>query len=390
MKYLSRNAMNIEGQPMFKLIDKIKRLEASGKSIIHMEIGDPDFATPRNIVDSAIKSLNEGETHYTSSWGHPAFIDVIRRATERTRSFYPEPGQTLVLPGANIAIFYAIFCLTNPGDEVLVPDPGFPTYLSSIKMTGAVAKPYPLYEVNNFGIDPDDIESRITEKTRLIIINSPQNPTGGITKIDDLIKVYNIAEKYDLYVYSDEIYSRMVYGSGDFFSISTLDKCKKRVILANGFSKAFAMTGWRLGTLVAPSDIAEKMMLLLQTTSSCVPVFIQRAGIEAIEGNQDSVLEMLQSYKMRRDLLVDGLNKIEGITCHTPGGAFYAFPNISKFSMSSVDFADYILEEAGVAILPGTDFGSMGEGFVRICYATSSDSIIEALARICSACKKLI
>jgi aspartate/methionine/tyrosine aminotransferase len=234
-----------------------------------------------------------------------------------------------------------------------------------------------------------DIEPLITEKTRLIIINSPQNPTGAITEEAHLREIYDLAVKHDLYIYSDEIYSRMVYQEGNFFSISSLDKSKDRVILSNGFSKAFAMTGWRLGAIIAPPIVAERMMMLLQTTSSCVSAFVQRAGIAAIEGSNSTVNHMMNEYRKRRDLLVNGLNSIHGITCHMPGGAFYAFPNISSFGLTSEEFADAILDRANVALLPGSNFGSQGEGFVRLVYASSTANIEKALERISSVCKTL-
>jgi aspartate aminotransferase len=389
MREISLNARNIDGQPMFKVIDKVRHLESQGRNIIHLEIGDPDFQTPQNIVEAAKLSLDNGETHYVSSWGMPDFIDVIRDATHSSRGFKPDSDQVLVTPGANIAIFYATFCLSNPGQEILVPDPGFPTYLSAIKMCGAKPVPYPLYDKNAFRMRAADIEPLITDKTRLIIINSPQNPTGAITEPWALKEIYELAVKHDLYIYSDEIYARMVYGDQEFFSVASLDECKERVILSNGFSKAFAMTGWRLGTLVMPAEVAERMMLLLQTTSSCVSPFLQRAGIEAIRGNQSSVNQMMLEYKSRRDLLVNGLNKISGIQCHMPGGAFYAFANISSFGMSSEAFADYMLQHAGIALLPGSCFGSQGEGFVRLVYASSRSGLMDAVNRLEDACKKL-
>lgn len=374
---------------MFKVIDKVKRLEAAGRDIVHLEIGDPDFTTPRHIVEAAQQSLDRGETHYGSSWGLADFIETMRQATLRSRGFLPDADQVLVTPGANISIFYAIFCLVNPGHEVLVPNPGFPTYLSTISMCGARAVPYPLHDSNGFRMRAEDIEPLITPRTRLLIINSPQNPTGAITEPERLREIYALAEKHDLYIYSDEIYSRMVYEDGDFFSIASLDQARERVILSNGFSKAYAMTGWRLGSVIAPREIAERMMMLLQTTSSCVSAFVQRAGIAAIEGDQVPVRAMMAAYRRRRDLLVQGLNAIPGIRCHLPGGAFYAFPNISSFGMSSEAFADVMLEKANVALLPGSNFGSQGEGFVRMVYASSEANIQNALERIAQACRQL-
>lgn len=389
MREISSNALRIEGQPMFKVIDKVKRLEAQGRDIVHLEIGDPDFVSPKHIIDAAKASLDQGETHYGSSWGLSPFIETMRKATLKSRGFMPDVDQVLVTPGANIAIFYAIFCLVNPGQEVLVPNPGFPTYLSSISMCGANAVPYPLREENGFAMRAQDIEPLITPKTRLLIINCPQNPTGAVTESRHLKEIYELAVKHDLYIYSDEIYSRMVYENGQFFSIASLDQAKERVILSNGFSKAFAMTGWRLGSVIAPSTVAERMMMLLQTTSSCVSAFVQRAGIAAIEGDQEPVRQMMAEYERRRNLLVNGLNAIPGITCHMPGGAFYAFPNISSFGLSSEEFADLMLERANVALLPGSNFGSQGEGFVRLVYASSTENIVKALERIERACKTL-
>jgi aspartate aminotransferase len=379
----------IQGQPMFKVIDKVKRLETQGHHIVHLEIGDPDFSTPRHIIEAAQQSLDLGETHYGSSWGLADFIETIRQATDKSRGFLPDVDQVLVTPGANIAIFYAIFCLVNPGHEVLVPNPGFPTYLSSISMCGAKAVPYPLHDKNGFRMRAADIEPLITPKTRLLIINSPHNPTGAITEPEHLKEIFELAERCDLYIYSDEIYSRMVYEEGRFFSIASIDKARERVILSNGFSKAFAMTGWRLGSVIAPKVIAERMMTLLQTTSSCVSAFIQRGGIAAIKGDQSPVSEMMAAYRKRRDLLVQGLNAIPGIRCHLPGGAFYAFPNISSFGLSSEEFADAMLEKANLALLPGSNFGSQGEGFVRIVYASSEANIQMALKRMAEACQKL-
>jgi len=389
MREIAINANKILGQPMFKVIDKSKRLEAQGRDVVHMEIGDPDFTTPQYIVDAAKKSLDAGETHYGSSWGLSDFIEAMRKATYRSRGFLPDIDQVLVTPGANISIFYSIFCLVNPGQEVLLPNPGFPTYLSSIAMCGALAVPYPLHEKNGFCMRAEDIEPLITERTRLIIINSPQNPTGAITETDHLKEIYELAVKHDLYIYSDEIYSRMVYEESNFFSISSLDHAKERVILSNGFSKAFAMTGWRLGSVIAPPIVAERMMMLLQTTASCVSTFVQRAGIAAIEGGKSTVDIMMNEYKSRRNLLVNGLNEIPGITCHMPGGAFYAFPNISSFGMTSEEFSDEMLNKANVALLPGSNFGSQGEGFVRLVYASSIENINKALERITIACKNI-
>ena len=389
MKKLSELSNRIDGQPMFKLLDKVKKLELEGKNIIHFEIGDPDFETPENISDAGINAIKNGFTHYVSSFGLTEFRHKICETTEKSRGFKPNLDQVLVTPGANIAIFYAISCVANPGEEVIVPDPGFPTYYSTIKMCNVKAIRVPLLESNKFRMNPKDIEDSITEKTRMIIINSPQNPTGSVMTDDEIKMTYEIAQKYDLYLYSDEIYARMVYKDSVFNSPSVYDKCKERTIISNGFSKAFAMTGWRLGAVIGPSNVIEKMRLLLETTSSCVPPFIQKAGIEAIEGDQTLQKNMYLEYEKRRDLIVNGINSITGLDCISPGGAFYVFVNIKKTGMTSESFCDYILEDSGVAILPGTSFGEFGEGFVRICYAVDQDEIKNALERIKKSISKL-
>lgn len=385
----SSGAKALRGQPMFKLIEKAKELEQRGVDVIHLEIGDPDFDTPDNIKQSAVDSIVRGETHYVSSWGIPDLIDAVQIATQRSRGFTPSANQILVTPGANIGIFYAIFCVANPGDEVLVPDPGFPTYLSALAMCGVVPVPYTLDPNNSFGVNLVELESRITPRTRMIILTSPNNPSGSVLSKVELESIYEIAAKHNIYLYSDEIYSRMVYEKSDFYSISELDACRERVILANGFSKAFAMTGWRLGVLVAPEPLAEKMMLILQTTSSCVSPFIQRAGAEAINGTQREVEDMMSEYRRRRDLLVEGLNSIPGISCESPKGAFYVFADVSSFGISSEDFATRALEDAGIAILPGTDFGPNGEGFVRLSFANSISRLGDALVRLRAFCGRL-
>ena len=389
MKRLSELSNRIDGQPMFKLLDKVKKLENEGKKIIHFEIGDPDFATPENISNAGIDAIKNGFTHYVSSSGLTEFREKICQTTEMSRGFKPNLDQVLVTPGANIAIFYAISCIVNPGEEIIVPDPGFPSYYSTIKMCNTKAVHVPLLESNKFRMNPKDIENSITEKTRMIIINSPQNPTGSVMTEEEIRMTYEIAKKHDLYLYSDEIYARMVYKDSVFNSPSVYDKCQERTIISNGFSKAFAMTGWRLGAVIGPSNVVEKMKLLLETTSSCVPPFIQKAGIEAIEGEQTSQKIMYSEYEKRRNMIVDGINSIPGLNCIIPGGAFYVFVNIKKTGMTSESFCDYILEDSGVAILPGTSFGEFGEGFIRICYATSQNEIKNALERIKKSISKL-
>lgn len=377
MKNLSSVSYRIDGQPMFKYLQKAKQLELSGKKLIHMEIGEPDFDTPNNIIWAAVRSLAAGETHYTSSFGTLEFREAVQFATQRSRGFTPNLDQILITPGANISIFYAIYCLVDPGFEVIAPDPGFPTYYSNIKMCGAIPVPVPLTEKHEFRMVAEEVEKRITKKTRLIIINSPHNPTGSVMTAEEIKQIYDLAVKYDLYLFSDEIYARLNYDF-PFCSPSIYDHCKDRVIVSNGFSKAYAMTGWRLGTVIAPAIVIDRMAALLQTTSSCVSQFIQKAGIETIYGSQESVTSMIAEYNVRRDILVNGLNKIKGISCLTPGGAFYVFPNISETGMTSDEFID-LLMEIGIVALPGNCFGEHGEGYIRLCYATSRKNIYDAL-----------
>jgi aspartate/methionine/tyrosine aminotransferase len=367
---------------MFRVLARVLDLEKTGRDIVHFEIGDPDFCTPPNVVEAACEAMRRGETHYTSSLGLPAFREVIREVTQHSRGFRPDLDQVLVTPGANIVIYYAVSCLVEPGEEVIIPDPGFPTYRAAIRFCGAVPVPVPLREENEFRLNPDDIRQRVTPRTRLIIINSPQNPTGSVTLPEELDAIYDIAEQADVYLLSDEVYARMVYEGTRFHSPSRRDQCRQRTLVVNGFSKAFAMTGWRLGTVLGPADVIERMGLLLQTTSSCVSQFIQYGGMEAVLGAQDAVWAMMREYRERRDLLVAGLNQLPGVRCLMPGGAFYAFPNILGTGLSDDAFAELMLQKAGVAVLPGSNFGECGRGHVRLCYATGRARIAEGLKRM--------
>jgi aspartate aminotransferase len=387
MKSLSIAAQNVDGQPMFKMLNEVQRLERAGRKILHFELGEPNFDTPRNIVQAGCSALMSGHTHYANSMGLYEFREVIQNATKSSRNFEPSINQILVTPGANAVIYLAISCLVNPGEEVIVPDPGFPTYYSAIKYCGAVPIRVPLRQENEFRIDPSELEKSITSKTRLIIINSPSNPTGALMNVDEIDDVARIAERHDLYILSDEIYARMIFGNGVFHSPSTRDHCKERTIIINGFSKAFAMTGWRLGVAIGPEKVIEKMGLVVQTIVSCVPPFIQKAGIEAIIGDQSKIYEMLTEYEKRCEILVDGLNSLNGITCVKPRGALYAFPDITGTNMTSEEFAYHILKNASVALLPGNNFGLNGEGFARMSYVSSLENIEKAIDQMSIALK---
>ena len=389
MKHLSIAANNVQGQPMFRILDKVQKLERAGRDILHFELGEPNFDTPQNIIDAACAALNHGETHYVNSMGLLAFREAIQEATEKSRGFKPEIDQILVTPGANAIIYLTISCLVNPGEEVLVPDPGFPTYYSAINYCGAKAVAIPLRESNQFRLNPDDLRKQITSKTRLIILNSPSNPTGAVMKPEEIEEISLIAKEHDIYILSDEIYARMIFDSNKIFHTpAKLDHCNERTIIINGFSKAFAMTGWRLGVAIGPKDVIEKMSLVLQTIVSCVPPFIQLAGIEALRGDQAPIVKMMSEYQRRRDVLVDGLNQIPGIKCIKPEGAIYAFPNITNTGMSSEEFADFALENAGVALLPGSNFGQYGQGFIRMCYVNTLENIELAVKKIAIAIER--
>lgn len=380
MKSLSDIAGHIEGQPMFATLDKVQKLEREGKEILHFELGEPDFDTPKNIVNSACAALKSGNTHYTSSMGLYEFRKVVQEATSKSRGFTPALEQVLVTPGANSIIYFTIKCVVNPGEEVIVPDPGFPTYYTAIKACGGIPVTVPLKEENEFRLAPDDLREKITDKTRLIIINSPSNPTGAVMSEEEVKAVAEIANEYDLYLLSDEIYGRLIFDYDSMFlSPSYLDQCKERTIIINGFSKAFAMTGWRLGVAIGPEPLIGRMGLLMSTIVSCVPPFIQLAGVEAIQGDQSSIIQMKMEYDKRRKVLVDGLNSLPGVSCVMPKGAIYAFPNIAETGMSSEEFANFCLDEVQIALLPGGDFGEFGEGFVRMCYVNSQGNIEKAI-----------
>lgn len=325
-----------------------------------------------------------GHTHYVESSGLLEFRERAAKMTARSRGFCPSVRQILVTPGANIQLYLTIACTTNPGDEVIITDPCFVSYISIIELCGAKAVRIPLREDTGFELAPEDLRTAISDRTRLIIINSPHNPTGAVMGATAMKAIYDIACEADVYLLSDEVYGRMVYGddTNQFFSPSVFDECKERTILAHSFSKSYAMTGWRIGAVTAPEDLAERMGLLLETITSCVSPFVQYAAIEAMTANQEYVSNMMSAYRRRRDLIVAGLNEVKGVHCLTPGGAFYVFPNIRGTGLTSEQFTDRLLKEAGVAACPGNYFGECGEGYVRFCYAKSESEIERAIDRI--------
>jgi len=372
----------------FEVLARARELEAQGREIIHLEIGEPDFDTPANIVEAAVKALHEGHTHYTPSAGIPELREAVAQEVARTRHIPVDPQQVVITPGAKPIIFFSLLALCQEGDEVIYPNPGFPIFESTINFVGATPVPVKLQEESGFRFDRDEFPSLITSRTRLIIINSPENPTGGVLCEEDLEMIAQCAIEADAMVLSDEIYSRILY-EGEHISIASLPGMAERTIILDGFSKTYAMTGWRLGYGVMPHELAEQMAKLMVNSNSCTATFTQWAGIEALTGPQDAVKEMVAAFRKRRDVIVEGLNKIPGFRCPLPQGAFYAFPNIEETGLTSVEMQDYLLEEAGVATLAGTSFGAYGEGFLRLSYANSVDNIRRALERIEEAVSKL-
>jgi len=372
----------------FEVLVRARELEAQGREIIHLEIGEPDFDTPPHIVQAAIEALRRGYTHYTSPAGIPELRAVVAEEVARTRRIAVDPQQVVITPGAKPIMFFSLLALCQEGDEVIYSNPGFPIYESMIHFVGAVPVPFRLWEEHEFRIDREEFPSLVTPRTRLIILNSPENPTGSVLCQEDLEVIAQCAIEAHAMVLSDEIYSRILY-DGEHCSIASLPGMAERTIILDGFSKTYAMTGWRMGYGVMPHELAEQMAKLMVNSNSCTAAFTQWAGIEALTGPQDAVEEMVAAFRKRRDAIVEGLNTIPGFRCRPPQGAFYAFPNIEGTGLRSKEVQDVLLAEAGVATLAGTSFGAYGEGFLRLSYANSVPNIRQALERIKEAVSKL-
>jgi aspartate aminotransferase len=366
----------------FEVLVRARALEAQGKSIIHLEIGEPDFDTPRNVVDAGIAALNKGFTHYGPAPGLPQLRQTIADYVARTRHVDVKPEEVVVVPGGKPIMFYAIMALCDEGDEVIYPNPGFPIYESMVNFVGAKPVPIPLRENLDFSFDVKEFASKITNKTKMVILNSPHNPTGGVLTRRDIEQIAEAIGDRDLFVLSDEIYSRLLYDGNEHFSIMSLPDWKDRTILLDGFSKTYAMTGWRMGYGVMRADLATQVSRLQTNAVSCTASFTQMAGVEALSGDQSSVDKMASEFKRRRDYVVERLNKIKGFSCKMPKGAFYVFPNITKTGWKSKPLADALLEQAGVAALSGTAFGAYGEGYLRFSVANSMENIKTALDRV--------
>jgi aspartate aminotransferase len=381
MKSLADGMYRILSEGALTVLREAKILENSGRSIIHFEIGQPDFPTPEHVKKAGIQGITENYTRYTVTEGIPEFVQAIQQEIQTTRGFTPDLDQILSLPGGKPGIYLTMISTVNPGDEVIFPNPGFPTYGSLSQYIGAKSIPIRLKEENQFRMDPVDIAEKMTPRTKLIILNSPQNPTGSVMTKSELEHVAEIAREYDCFVLSDEIYSKILYDR-DFYSVTSFDEASERSLVLDGFSKSHSMTGWRLGYLVGPAPLIQKISTLVVNTFTCTSEFIQKAGIAALTGPTDHLEIMMNAFRTRREILVNGLNEIPGVTCQMPAGAFYAWPNITGTGLSSQELAHYLLHEAGIACLPGTAFGLGGEGYLRFSYATSIDLIAEAIPLI--------
>jgi len=366
----------------FEVLDKARALERQGRSIIHLEIGEPDFNTPSNVVEAGVTALHQGWTHYGPSAGLPELRQTVAEYVSRTRGVKVTSDEVVVVPGGKPIIFFTILSLIDEGDEVIFPNPGFPIYESMIRYVGGRAVPIHLREERDFALDIGELSSLITDRTKLVIINSPQNPTGGVLERPDIEQIARIIGDRNIMILADEIYSRLLFDGLEHFSIMSVPGMQERTILLDGFSKTYAMTGWRMGYGVMRADLATHMTRLMTNSNSCTASFTQVAGVEALRGDQSSVDHMRDAFQRRRDLFVAGLNKIKGFSCRMPKGAFYVFPNIKQTGWKSKPLADRLLEQAGVAALSGTSFGEFGEGYLRFSVANSLENLQQALERL--------
>jgi aspartate aminotransferase len=387
--------MNIAGrmsrlgtESAFEVLARARALERQGKEIIHLEIGEPDFDTPAHIREAAKRALDSGATHYGPAAGLPELREAIAKDVGATRNIPVTPEEIVVTPGAKPIMYFVITALVNPGDEVICPNPGFPIYESVVNFVGGVPVPIPLREESGFGFDLAVLEQKASSRTKLIVINSPQNPTGGVLEHEQLGRIAEIAKHYRIPVLADEIYKSFLY-DGEFVSITRFPGMKDLVIILDGFSKAYAMTGWRLGYGVMPQPLAEHLTRLMVNSNSCTASFTQLAGIAALQGDQTPVAQMVAEFKRRRDLIVEGLNGLPGVSCRSPRGAFYVFPNVKALGRPSGEIAETLLNEAGVAALGGTAFGEYGEGHLRLSYANSEANLKMALERMRPVCARL-
>ncbi len=378
----------LKTESSFVVLARANEMERQGRDIIHLEIGDTDFDTPASIVEEAYAQLKSGQTHYCPSAGLPALREAVCEWLARDGRGEYAPHEIVIGPGGKPFLYYTIMATAGPGDEVIYPDPGFPVYESVTLYAGAKPVPLPILEENDFRFTPEDLRARVNEKTRLLILNYPHNPTGGTLTKNELEAIADIAVENDLIVLSDEVYAHMLF-EGEHVSLATLPGMRERTIMLETFSKTYAMTGWRLGFVAAPAALAEPLAQLITNSVSCVPPFIQLAGAEGLLGDQAESRAMMTDFKRRRDIFISGLNEVEGISCRYPAGAFYAFPNVSDIPMNANAFSDYLLDEVGVAALPGSAFGMHADNHLRMCFANSVENLERAVDRIAHAVERL-
>jgi aspartate/methionine/tyrosine aminotransferase len=365
----------------FTVLARAGELERSGRSVIHLEIGEPDFATPTHIREAAWRALKDGQTHYCPAAGIPALRAAAAAYLQRTRGLPIDPERVLVGTGAKPFLFFTVLALTNPGDEIIYPDPGFPIYESAIRFAGATPVPVALREERDFSFDLDELAAALGPRTKLVILNSPHNPTGGVLSAREIAGAAALIADTGAWVLADEVYSQMVY-DGTFASIATEPGMFERTILLDGCSKTFAMTGWRCGFAAVPAALVDPLVRFFVNSTSCVPPFVQHAAVAALEGPMDEPAAMMREFRLRRSLVVDGLNSLDGVSCRMPAGAFYAFPNVGALPLPAAEMATRLLEECGVAVLAGTAFGEVGRDNLRLSYANSQENISEAIARM--------
>jgi aspartate aminotransferase len=378
---LAAGVARLGTETAFSVLARAKEMERAGRDVIHLEIGEPDFDTPSHITEAAVAALRAGETHYCPAPGIAELRDAVADELSRTRGVAIAPERVLVANGAKPFLFFTILATCEPGDEVVYPDPGFPIYESAIRWAGATPVPLPLREEHDFSFVVEELRARLGPRTKLVILNSPQNPTGGVTPAADVVAAAEAIRETTAWVLSDEVYARMTYGDA-FASIASEPGMLERTVLLDGFSKTYAMTGWRCGYAAVPEALVDPLTRFFVNSTSCVPPFIQHAGVAALTGPQDDVAAMVAEFSARRDLIVDGLNALPGVSCRTPKGAFYVFPNVAEVPMATEELAERLLDDAGVAVLAGTAFGAEGADHLRLSYANSQANLSRALERI--------
>jgi aspartate/methionine/tyrosine aminotransferase len=373
---------HLQAEGAYAVLARAQALEAQGRRIVHLEIGQPDFPTPEHVSAAGIQAIVDGKTKYTPPAGIPQLRELIAETAGHQRGLNIDPARVVVGPGSKPGLFFPTLALVAPGDEVLYPDPGFPTYEAMIRVAGGTPVPVPLREENHFSFDLEAFDDLISDRTKLIILNSPSNPTGGVIPLTDLEHIAEKAQKHNCWLLSDEIYTRLVYDGLTAHSIAEVDGMLERTVIVDGFSKTYSMTGWRLGYMIAPPALAERLELLVTHATGCPASFTQYAGMEALTGPQDFVAQMVEEHRRRRDRMLELVNAIPGVYAQKPQGAFYVFPNVKSCGLASKEIAARLIDEAGVAVLAGTDFGAGGEGYIRLVYAVSMEAIEEGLEKV--------